>query len=719
MKKRVTVKSSLFVLIIVAFLLCFAIYKLFYVALASKVDGVNLKVFAENRNTKTKPLYASRGTIYDNKGDILALSVNSYKLIAYLEPSRTTDPKNPEHVVDKEKTAKELAPILGLEEEKILEYLNKDAYQVEFGSKGRNLTEITKKQIDKLNLPGLDFEVSTQRYYKMGNFASYIIGYAKTYEDGSIVGELGLEEYFNRELSGKDGKITYQSDAYGYRLPNVPAMTEEAISGSDIHLTIDSSIQLICENGMKELDDNFDFDWALMTIVDAKTGAILASTTSPSFNPNNLNTLESYLNPLVSYTYEPGSTMKIFSWASAIEEGVYDGEDTYKSGSIEVADFTISDHNKNGWGVISYDRGFAMSSNVAATKLAQKLGRDKLAYYYDHFGFGKKTGIELSGEVTGSTNFVYETEVATAAFGQGVLTVTPIQMIQALTMIAGDGVMLRPYVVDKIVSEDGTVTYEGSKNEVGQMMKKETAKKMRDLMYIANYDGLTKMWQPKKVSMSMKTGTAQITSDTGGYLDGEFDNIYSVAGIFPSEKPEYIVYAAVKRIIGAQKDVANMVTKAVDEIATYANITEEETVSSENSIINVGQYISKKTDDIKNELQDKLNVITLGTGEYIVDQYPLNGSKLVKGSKIYLVTNNDEYKMLDIYGWSLSDVKNYAKLANIKVKSSGYGYVTSQSIVKDTELKKDMTLEIKLESKRVKDTQKIEIPEEEKEKKEE
>ena len=576
MKKRVTVKPSKIVLILISVLLCLAIARLLQVSFFSKVDGINLKEFASSRNTVTKTLYAKRGTIYDSGGDALAVSVNSYTLIAYLESSRTTDYSNPQHVVDKEGTAKALAPILNMEESEILKYLNKKAYQVEFGAKGKNLTEITKKKIDDLELPGIDFIESTQRYYKMGSFASYLIGYAKTNDEGQIKGELGIESYYNDELSGKNGFITYQKDAYGYMLPNRPYYETDAKSGSDIYLTIDSNIQLIVENAINDLKDNYKFDFGVFSIMDATTGAIVASSTYPSFNPNDLNTLTNYLNPLISYTYEPGSTMKIFSWASAIEEGKYNGDELYDSGSIDVTDVTISDFNKVGWGKISFDEGFARSSNVAASILGLKIGKEKLLYYYDKFGFGKKTGITLSNESAGTCSFTYPSEIATSSFGQGGITITPIQMLQALTSITNNGVMLKPYVIDKIVDSNGKNKFSSAKEEIGQVMKKETAEKMKALMYKTNYDGLTKVWQPKTVSLSMKTGTAQIPNPKGGYLTGKYDQIYSMAGFFPSDDPKYIVYVAVKQIEGTQGAVARMTTKAIDEIASYANLTNEQ-----------------------------------------------------------------------------------------------------------------------------------------------
>lgn len=188
-------------------------------------------------------------------------------------------------------------------------------------------------------------------------------------------------------------------------------------------------------------------DWATLTIADAKTGAIVGSASTPSFDPNKLN-ISDYNNPLVSYTYEPGSTMKIYSFMAAIDTGNYNGNDLYDSGNIVVDDYVISDWNRKGWGKISYDVGFTYSSNVAAVKLADKVGKEKLLDYYEKFGFGSKTGIELSNELSGKLDFFYKSELASASYGQGITT-TPIQNIQALTSISNKGIVLKPYIVKK------------------------------------------------------------------------------------------------------------------------------------------------------------------------------------------------------------------------------------------------------------------------------
>ena len=697
MKKRVTIKSKKYFILVVAFLLCAAIIKMFYIAISPSVDGVNLSEFASSRNEKYKTIYAPRGTIYDVSGEALAISVNSYKLIAYLASSRTTDVNNPKHVIDKERTAKELSKILGMDEATILSYLNKDAYQVEFGTKGKNLTELVKRQIQDLELPGLDFIESTQRYYKMGDFASYVIGYAKNNDDGEIKGELGIESYFNENLSGVNGYRRYQSDAYGYQLPNVPSIEVDAQKGDDIYLTIDSNIQLIMENAMNKLEKGGSFEFALFSIADAKTGAIVASATSPSFNPNNLNSLKSYLNPLISYEYEPGSTMKIFSWASSIEDGLYDGSKKYKSGSIDVADVTIKDSNKTGWGEIDFDTGFAYSSNVGAVKLALALGGTKLKEYYLKYGFGKKTGIELPAEASGKINFYYPSEIATASFGQGV-TITPIQMLQALTAIANNGVMLKPYIVDKVVDENGQIIYDGQKEELGQIMKATTANKMKDLMYKMNYEGLMSIYRPSKVTMVAKTGTAQIPNPKGGgYLTGKNDTIMSLAGIFPYEEPRYILYTAVKKYTGERTTYAKAITAAVDEIVAYTNISDKKE-DTKADIKVLDNYVSSNTKSSSQKVTDmNLNSVVIGNGDYIIKQYPSEGSKLVENTKVFLLTNDTKYTMINLTGWSLNEVKTYCKLVGIKLRYSGNGYVISQSIKEETivDPNKELVIELK------------------------
>ncbi len=699
MKKRVTVKISISIILIVILLFMAIIAKLSYVVLSSKVDGINLQEKASSIATVEKTLYASRGSVYDVNGEELAATVNSYTVIAYLSSKRTTDPENPRHVVDKEKTAQELAPILNMTEERILTLLNKNLYQVELGPGGRGITEVVKAQIEKLDLPGISFvSNSKKRYYSKATFASYIVGYAKEQSDGKLQGELGVEGYYDDILSGTDGYTKYiKYTSSNYQIPNTPSETKKAQNGSDIYLTIDSNIQLIAEKAVSSMQNEFNTDWAIFTVMDASTGAIVASATNPNFDPNNTNTIKSYMNPLVSYQYEPGSVMKIFSFASAIEEKKYNGDDTYMSGSYFLDDGTeIRDATRGGWGRITYDTGFAYSSNVAATILALRLGIDGLRDYYDKLGFGKKTGIELSNEVSGDMEISYQSELSNASFGQGV-SVTPVQMLEALSSMTNNGVTIKPYIVDKIVDQDGNITYKGERQVVSKVYSSETVSKMHNLMHKVVYEGLSDVWQTNNVTVMGKTGTAQIASPKGGYLTGTYDYIKSFAGIFPEDNPKYIVYVAGKKPETNLTNWANVITTAIEEIASYAKLSDTKSDVDASKLITLDNYISTVTEETVKTLENKkIKPIVLGSGKYIINQYPLKKQTVLSGSKVFLVTSSTDFTMPDLTGWSISEVKTLCSLLGIKVSTNGYGYVNSQSIEVGTAIDQSMMLSVEL-----------------------
>lgn len=697
-KKNKVIEIPNIVLAAVILLFLAIIAKVSYVNIADKVDGIDIEEFALNRNTAEVTLYAPRGNIYDVNGEALASNVNSYTVIAVLDSSRTTDPGNPQHVVDKVRTAKELSPLINMSEEAILNLLNYNAWQVELGPGGRGITELTKSKIEALDLPGIIFSSSTKRYYQKDNFASYIVGYAKKNDEGKMVGELGVESYFNDDLTGIDGYTEYQQDIYGYQIPTIPAVTIDPISGKDIYLTIDNNIQLFLESEIKKLSNSYNMDWITFSVLDAKTGAILGSASSPSFNPNKLD-ITSYLNPLVSYQYEPGSTMKIYSFMAAMENGIYDGSSTYESGTYEVDDAVIKDWNNVGWGTIPYDDGFSYSSNTAASRLAIALGKEKLSKFYTQMGFGAKTGISLPGEVAGDISFNYRTEIATASFGQGVTT-TPVQNLQALTAIANDGVMLKPYIIDKIVDPNTKETvFEGKRTEYGKVVSKSTTDKMKDMMYDVVYSGKTdaKYFKANNVTVIGKTGTAQIPDpETGGYLRGSYDYVKSFAGMFPYEDPQYIIYISVKRFIGNFTEVSKSVAKVVEEIAKYKNIVETET--EETNVITLDSYLNKNITITKDSLTNMgLNVYTLGSGETITSQYPKAGSKVTSATKVFLKTNKKDYVMPDVLGWSSNEIITLANVLGINYNINGYGKVTSQSIPPDTPITEGLVLDVNLE----------------------
>ena len=690
------VKINKLLVLCIVLLFGLIIGKMIYISTSTNIDGINIKKFALSRTTEKKTLYAARGTIYDNSKEILAESVNSYTVIAYLDESRTTNKKHPQHVVNVDETVDKLSDIIGMDKEKMRELLNRDAYQVELGPEGRGISELVKEKIEKLNLPGIDFIKESKRYYPYGSFASYIIGYAKKDDKGNIVGEMGIESYYDDDLSGENGYLEYQKDAYGYKMANTPEREQKAKNGYDIELTIDSNIQMYLENALNDLVNNHYTDWATVVVADAKTGAIVGSATNPTFDPNKLN-ITNYNNPLVSYVYEPGSTMKIFSFASTIEEGLYNGSELYSSGTIKVDDYVIKDWNNDGWGTISYDTGFTYSSNVAATKLAQKLGKEKLLDYYTDLGFGQKTGIELYGELKGKVSIMYQSELASASYGQGI-TVTPIQIIQALTCLTNDGTIIKPYVVKRIVNQDGKLIHENKRQEIKKVYSVDTINKIKDLMDLTvNGDDLLatgKSYETDKVRLIGKTGTAQYTSSTGEYTSGT-KNIRSFAGIFPKDNPEYIIYVAVKDLDGSSSVMGNMTKSIVESIAKYKNLSERESNKDESKYVTLENYLNTNITETTNKLYSlKLSPIIIGSGDTIIDQYPKKNKNIVIGSKVFLKTNSDIINMIDIIGWNKTEVINLMNFMGVEYEINGTGKVINTNINNGEEIKEKIIINL-------------------------
>lgn len=687
-KGKIRINKLIFIIPLLFFLV--VIMQMTKLSLSTKIDGINLKQFANNRNTKKEVLYAKRGTIYSSNGDILAQNVDSYTVIAYLSSKRSEGLKKPNHVVDKEATAKALSPVLNMSEKTLLSLLNKEnLYQVELRPGGFGITELKKEEIEKLQLPGIDFIKTFKRYYPNNDFLSYTLGYVQTSDDLKIVGEMGIERLYNDELSGKDGYLEYQRDLKGYRIPNIPEIRRDQEDGVDIYLTIDDNIQMFLERVVKEAANKYKPEWMLITVVDAKTGKILGTTSSPSFNPNTKD-IENYLNPLVSNAYEPGSTMKTYAYMAAMEKGTYDGKATFNSGKLSIGEDLISDWNEGkGWGTITFDRGYTVSSNVGlANMVDQFITRDDLKTYYEKLGFGKPTNLTLPGEAAGIVNFRYKVEVANAAFGQGITT-TPIQHVQALTSIANDGIMLKPYIVDKIVDPNtNEIIFKNGKEEIGRVASKKTIDKIKDLMYdVVNADSSVATGTGYKIDgydIIGKTGTAQyVNPKTKKYFTNPVEVIRSFAGMFPKDDPEVIIYAVTKRpLYDRGISLTVPVKKVINDIAKYLNINQQSNnQGGYEANYEVPNFVNEEIGIIDNP---QYKTIIIGDGDKIIDQYPQKGVIINPSDKIFIITNSKNIQLPRMTNWSGRDVEIYCNLVNIKCNIEGYGYVSWQDVPSQT-----------------------------------
>ncbi|MEI4803042.1 penicillin-binding transpeptidase domain-containing protein [Bacillus sp. NPDC077411] len=670
-----------------------------YIQTMKTVHGVDLKPIAERKHNKNGVLEANRGTIYDQNGYVLAQDANSYKMVAAL--------KGQEHVEDKEDAAEKISKVLEVDKEKILEYLNKDAAQVEFGSIGKNLTKEKKEQIVNMHIKGISFVTEKARIYPNGDFASYILGFAKPNDEGIAEGKFGLEQSLDKYLRASNGSMKYTGDTKGIALESGKQSVKPPKNGDNVYLTIDQHIQSFLEDAMVEADKRYNPSMLIGIVADPKTGKILAMSSRPSYDPNKQD-IQYFLNDPIANAYEPGSTMKIFTLAAAINEGVYKGQDYYQSGKYKVGNEEIGDHNSGaGWGSITFDEGVERSSNVAFAILGnEKLGPDRFRQYIHKFGLDEKTGIDLPREGENTILFDKKIQQVTTAFGQG-STVTPIQLVQAATAIANDGKMMKPYVIDQVVDPmDDKVVLQHRPEEVGKPVTKETATQVRQLLerVVTSPKGTGTMYKLDGYSVGGKTGTAQVPNGKGGYMTGRENYIFSFLGMAPMDDPQLVVYLAIKQPKlkdtenGAQplSEMFKSVTKnSLEYLKIKPNEIKDVKKQVQQQQATVPNVTGKTMEEAKGILEKaKFRPVILGE-EKVGQQVPKANEKTLTGDRVFLVGNQP--KMPNINGWALRDVMNLAKILNLDLKLSGTGYVTEQSVAEGTPLKEKTQVEIKLE----------------------
>ncbi len=667
-----------------------------YLMISGHSAGEDLAYRASEKYLRQTVAEPERGKIYDRNGKVLAEDTDSYKLVAILDKKMSEGSDKPRHVKDKKKTAKALAKILDMDEDNILDKLKtKNAFQVEFGQKGKDLTYKQKTQIEKLKLPGLTFETEKKRFYPNGNFASHLIGLAdKDPDTNKLKGVSGAEKVFDSYLKGKTGKNSYKQDIWGMLVPN----SEDSIkaqNGDDVHLTLDSNIQVFVENALDEMVDRYEPKDLFAVVMDAKTGEILGYSQRPTFNPDTKKDFgKKWANDLYQNTYEPGSTFKTYGLAAAIEEGKFEPNKKFKSGHREIDGFKIYDWNDDGWGNIPMTTGFTYSANTLMMKLQDLVGADKAKAYYEKFGFGKKTGGLFDSEAPGNIAFDNELQRKTSSFGQST-TVTPIQMLQAETAIINQGNMLEPYYVKSIQNKESNETIKkGEKKVVGNPISKDTAKKtMTELDKVVNSkESHATNYKIDGYRVAGKTGTAQVPdTKNGGYVDGANPYFVSFMGYAPAKDPEVVVYAgmslAQKRDLEAYEyGVSRGFNPIMENTLKYLDVeeTEGKAKTNESDVPDVVNMSTQKaTDAIKGK---KLEPIVIGKGDKIKKQIPLKGKNVQDKERILLVTDG-EMTMPDTENWTKRDLLKLQEATGIEVESEGSGYVSEQSVSQNQTIK--------------------------------
>lgn len=683
-----------------------------YIMLTGHSSGEDLIMKANEKYLVQSQEQPERGKIYDRNGKVLAEDVERYKVVAIVDKKASEGSEKPKHVTDKKETAKKLATVIDMSEEDIEKRLdNKKAFQVEFGQKGSDLTYQEKEKIEKMNLPGVTLYPETERFYPNGNFASHLIGIAQKDPDtGELNGAMGVEKIFDSYLSGQKGALSYIHDIWGYIAPNTKK-EKTPQRGDDVHLTIDSNIQVFVEEALDGMVEHYKPKDLFAVVMDADSGEILAYSQRPTFNPETGEDFgKKWANDLYQNTYEPGSTFKNFGLAAAIEEGEFKPDKKYTAEPREVMGSKISDWNKVGWGEITMSLGFTYSSNTLMMHLQDLVGSDKMKEWYEKFGFGESTNGMFDGEATGDIAWDNEAQQKTSAFGQST-TVTPVQMLQAQSAFYNEGNMLKPWFIDSVSNPVSNDTfYKGEKEIAGKPIKKDTAKKVRTEMdkVVNSEDSNAKNYKIDGYEIEGKTGTAQVAdSDNGGYVEGENPYFVSFIGDAPKDDPEVVVYAGMSL---AQKN---------DQEAYESGVSKAFKPIMENTLkyLNVGDKNSKDKSDVKyskvpdvegqetQKAQDKVNSkslepIVIGDGEKITKQSVTADKEVLPNSRVLLLTDGD-VTMPNMSGWTKEEVIAFEKLTNTKVTTKGSGFVSEQSITEGQKISKKDKIEVTLSSEEI------------------
>lgn len=666
-------------------------------------SSTNIKDIASNVYIKEETLVAQRGKILDRNNHVLAEDLISYKLIAFLDSSRLGIQNKPAYVVDKEATALALAPILDMEPSVIEAHLNKDLYQTELGVKGRNLTLSQKQAIQALELPGLAFETTRSRNYPLGVFASHLIGFSQ-YDETKLTmdGRVGLEATFNDTLLGINGWRRFQTDISGYLYKDMFYEEEPAIDGDNLLLTLDKGIQETLELSFEQTQSTFDSELVWGVVMEVETGNVLAWGHAPSFDPNAID-IENYDNVISQNIMEPGSTMKTFVYATAIDQGKYNGQATYPSGvfhmgianglpinaqSYSDAFTSIYNAGRKDYGDVTLDRAYFISLNTGiGHMLTSMINVKEYESYLDRFNFFKPVNMVGVKENVGQKSFKYPIEMITSGYGQG-STVTTISMMQAYSAVFNDGIMIKPKVVNAVVdgmSEE--VISEYPTEIVGQPISASTSKELQRLMQVTAKEGSARFYNIPEVSILAKTGTADVVGPNGYYNDR---NLYSVMMALPADDPKVMVYYAhisptsnqPHLQTDAQQSLLRKIAMSYNMISEKDNETpEDQEESIPTKIVEIPNFVNKNVSEFRSFVTThNITPIIWGDGNKIINTSFVGLSKVLNSTKLIVITSAPQSTMIDLTGFSKKEVQTLASLTGLNIVIEGEGWVTSQSV---------------------------------------
>lgn len=700
------------------------------------VQGSDLKEQAYNQQTTDQIISTSRGTIYDSTGKTLAISTPTDTVT--INPKKIVGSNDEETKAKKEKVAKAFSEIFELDYNETLEKVNSTSNVQTIAKK------VDKDKIDKLKewmetekiSTGINIDEDTKRVYPYNNLASNLIGFCGT----DNTGIQGIEDSWNSVLQGTPGKITTSTDAIQEEIPDSNQTYIPAENGSDIVLTIDYYIQTVLEKYLKQAVEENNADSGTVVAMAPSTGDILGMACYPDYNLNTpfepnteelkatWDTLDSttqsdalynmWKNNVVSSPYEPGSPYKLITAATALEENITSEDvpnDFYCNGSIEVADRKISCWTQAHKGAKTLRQALQVSCNPSLIQLGQRIGAETLYKYYQAFGFFDKTGIDLPQEASSTywkLEDVKDVELATMSFGQR-FTITPIQLVSAVSAIANDGILMKPRIVKQIINPETGTTTDIEPVQVRQVISKSTSERMRNLMKSVVDDGSGRLAKVEGYSIGGKTGTSepQAGREDEGY-------IASYVAIAPTEKPEICLLIAVHNPNpnnegshqGGQV-CGPVVSQMLTEILPYLGLTSSnaqtssDTVEEDTSYATVPDIRNKTVTEAEKLLKQagfttKVNISGDKNSTLVTDQTPKPGSSIPKGSIIVLYTEENDtrvsVKVPDFKDKTLAQAENMAKANNLNITTEGSGTVISQSIMVDTAVEEGTIIKLTL-----------------------
>ena len=519
------------VVLFVTLLLIAVILKVFYIQV---FQYQKLNSLANDLWQRNLPITPDRGLILDRNGKVLASNITTTSL--YLVPNQ---------IKNKEEVAKTLSEILEVPYDEMYKHVSKRTSIERVHPEGRQLSFEIADKINSYNYDGIYLLKEAKRYYPYNDLLSHVLGYVGIDNQGLS----GLELKYNEELTGTSGSIKYYSDAKGNRL-NKAEEYKEAISGNNVYLTIDLDLQQSVERELDNAAAKYNPEHALAIAINPKTGEILAMASRPSYNPNDYQTYTQEVlsrNLPIWMTYEPGSTMKITTLSAAINEGVVNlfTDTFFDSGSINVDGATIHCWKSGGHGAQTFLNVVENSCNPGFVNLGFRLGKEKLFKYIKDFGFGEKTGIDLTGEAKGilfDLDRVGNVELATTAFGQGI-SVTPIQQVRSVSAAVNGGTLYQPYIVKRVENATTKETIsEVNPTVIRQVITEESSKLVRFALENVVAHGSGRNAYIENYRIGGKTGTAQKVNN-GRYMVGNY--ILSFIGFLPADDPEIVLYVAV------------------------------------------------------------------------------------------------------------------------------------------------------------------------------